>query len=76
MYFVIHNAGIVNFKFKEFEAAVKDLSACVKLEKDNKSAYTYLVGLFLKLEMSLGLDSDVGFLHNMKSIFSLSKYIL
>jgi len=35
--------GIVNFKFKDFEAAVGDLSACVKLDKDNKSAYTYLV---------------------------------
>jgi len=39
------NAGIVNFKFKEFDAAVEDLSACVKLDKDNTSAYTYLVGL-------------------------------
>lgn len=37
------NAGIVNFKFKDFNAAVEDLSACVKLDKDNKSAYTYLV---------------------------------
>lgn len=35
----------MNFKFKEFDAAVEDLSACVKLDKDNKSAYTYLVGL-------------------------------
>lgn len=37
--------GIVNFKFKDFNAAVEDLSACVKLDKSNKSAYTYLVGL-------------------------------
>lgn len=36
-------AGIVNFKFKDFTAAVKDLSTCVKLDKSNKSAYTYLV---------------------------------
>ncbi|KAH9663843.1 Suppressor of RPS4-RLD 1 [Citrus sinensis] len=34
--------GIVNFKFKDFNAAVEDLSACVKLDKENKSAYTYL----------------------------------
>lgn len=42
---MIFDAGIVNFKFKEFDAAVEDLSACVKLDKDNTSAYTYLVGL-------------------------------
>ncbi|XP_028097634.1 suppressor of RPS4-RLD 1-like [Camellia sinensis] len=36
------NTGIVNFKFKDFDAAIEDLSACVKLDKDNKSAYTYL----------------------------------
>lgn len=35
----------MNFKFKEFDAAVEDLSACVKLDTDNKSAYTYLVSL-------------------------------
>ena len=39
------NAGIVNFKFKDFDAAIEDLSACVKLDDDNKSAYTYLVSL-------------------------------
>ncbi|GER30947.1 tetratricopeptide repeat protein [Striga asiatica] len=33
---------IVNFKFKDYKAAVKDLSACVEVEQDNKSAYTYL----------------------------------
>ncbi|CAA3014489.1 suppressor of RPS4-RLD 1 [Olea europaea subsp. europaea] len=36
------SAGIVNYKFKDFTAAVEDLSACVKVDKDNKSAYTYL----------------------------------
>ncbi|CAL5371005.1 unnamed protein product [Camellia sinensis] len=36
------NAGIVNFKFKDFHAAIEDLSASIKLDKDNKSAYTYL----------------------------------
>ena len=39
------NSGIVNFKFKDFNAAVEDLSACVKLDKNNKSAYTYLVSI-------------------------------
>lgn len=38
-------AGIVNFKFKDFNAAIEDLSACVQLDEDNKSAYTYLVSL-------------------------------
>lgn len=38
-------AGIANFKFKDFYTAVEDLSACVKLDKDNTSAYTYLVSL-------------------------------
>ncbi|KAI8032623.1 Suppressor of RPS4-RLD 1 [Camellia lanceoleosa] len=36
------NYGIVNFKFKDFHAAIEDLSASIKLDKDNKSAYTYL----------------------------------
>lgn len=36
-------AGIVNFKFKDYEAAVEDLSACVEVDDQNKSAYTYLV---------------------------------
>lgn len=44
MIFININTGIVNFKFKEFNAAVEDLSACVQLDRDNKSAYTYLVG--------------------------------
>ncbi|KAG4987764.1 hypothetical protein JHK85_030747 [Glycine max] len=34
--------GIANFKFKEFDAAVEDLSACVQLGRDNESAYTCL----------------------------------
>ncbi|KAI7996355.1 Suppressor of RPS4-RLD 1 [Camellia lanceoleosa] len=34
--------GIVNFKFKDFHAAIEDLYASIKLDKDNKSAYTYL----------------------------------
>lgn len=38
-------AGIVSFKFKDFYAAVEDLSACVKLDKNNTSAYTYLVSI-------------------------------
>lgn len=42
--FVTFNAGIANFKFKEFDAAVEDLSACVQLGRDNESAYTCLVG--------------------------------
>lgn len=43
IYIIFNYAGIVNFKFKDFDAAVEDLSACVKLDEDNKSAYTYLV---------------------------------
>nr|XP_007156747.1 hypothetical protein PHAVU_002G013900g [Phaseolus vulgaris]ESW28741.1 hypothetical protein PHAVU_002G013900g [Phaseolus vulgaris] len=39
---ILHERGIVNFKFKEFDAAVEDLLACVQLDRDNKSAYTYL----------------------------------
>ena len=39
----VNYAGIVNFKFKDFHAAIEDLSACVRIDKDNKSAYTYLV---------------------------------
>ncbi|KAL5993850.1 hypothetical protein ACLOJK_038207 [Asimina triloba] len=34
--------GIVNFKFKDYNASVEDLSSCVILDGDNKSAYTYL----------------------------------
>ncbi|KAI3954875.1 hypothetical protein MKW92_015947 [Papaver armeniacum] len=39
---ILHERGIVNYKFKDYKAAVHDLSSCVKLDKDNKSAYTYL----------------------------------
>jgi hypothetical protein len=37
------NAGIVNFKFKDYNSAVEDLSSCVKRDKKNSSAHTYLV---------------------------------
>lgn len=50
------SAGIVNYKFKDFTAAVEDLSACVKVDKDNKSAYTYLVSPRL-LSFSYCIDS-------------------
>lgn len=40
------SAGIVNFKFKDFKAAVEDLSTCVQIDRDNKSAYTYLVSVW------------------------------
>ncbi|KAH1223706.1 Suppressor of RPS4-RLD 1 [Glycine max] len=39
---ILHERGIANFKFKEFDAAVEDLSACVQLGRDNESAYTCL----------------------------------
>ncbi|XP_021908254.1 suppressor of RPS4-RLD 1-like [Carica papaya] len=39
---ILHERGIVNFKFKDFNAAIEDLSTCLKLDKDNQSAYTYL----------------------------------
>lgn len=50
------NSGIVNFKSKDFSAAVKDLSICLKQEKDNKSAYTYLVRLLCVV--ILGFESN------------------
>ncbi|KAI5394165.1 hypothetical protein KIW84_061024 [Lathyrus oleraceus] len=63
---ILHERGIVNFKFKEFNSAVEDLSACVQLDRDNKSAYTYLglalssIGEYKKVEeaylKSLQLD--------------------
>jgi tetratricopeptide (TPR) repeat protein len=65
---VLHERGIVNFKSKDFTAAVKDLSICLKQEKDNKSAYTYLglafasLGEYKKAEeahlKSIQLDSN------------------
>ncbi|URE00096.1 Tetratricopeptide repeat protein [Musa troglodytarum] len=39
---VLHERGIVNFKFKDYHSAVDDLSRCIKRAKKNKSAYTYL----------------------------------
>lgn len=65
------NSGIVNFKSKDFTAAVKDLSICLKQEKDNKSAYTYLVRL-LSLVI-LGFQSNhecICFLRKSFLIFS------
>lgn len=51
MIFIKFNTGIVNFKFKEFNAAVEDLSACVQIDTDNKSAFTYLVGLHILIHV-------------------------
>lgn len=39
---ILHERGIVCYKFKDYDAAVADLSTCVKRDKENKSAYTYL----------------------------------
>ncbi|KAF8410165.1 hypothetical protein HHK36_002687 [Tetracentron sinense] len=39
---ILHERGIVHFKCKDYNAAVEDLSLCVMLDKDNKSAHTYL----------------------------------
>ncbi|KAJ0040577.1 hypothetical protein Pint_27946 [Pistacia integerrima] len=53
---ILHERGIVNFKFKDYSAAVRDLSECVKLDMDNKSAYTYwglalsMIGEYKKAE--------------------------
>ncbi|KAI3764613.1 hypothetical protein L2E82_14624 [Cichorium intybus] len=46
---ILHERGIVNLKVKDFYAATVDLSACVKLDKDNESAYTYLPRLYHQL---------------------------
>jgi len=35
--------GIVNFKFKDYNSALEDLSTYVKRDKKNSSAHTYLV---------------------------------
>jgi tetratricopeptide (TPR) repeat protein len=62
--------GIVNFKFKDYNAAVEDLSTCVKRDKKNSSAHTYL-GLTLSAlgeykraedEHLLGIKYDENFL--------------
>ncbi|KAI8001732.1 Suppressor of RPS4-RLD 1 [Camellia lanceoleosa] len=34
--------GLLISSYADSDAAIEDLSACVKLDKDNKSAYTYL----------------------------------
>ncbi|WZZ25617.1 hypothetical protein YC2023_009018 [Brassica napus] len=62
------NSGIINFRSKDFTAGVNDLSICLKQEKDNKSAYTYLglsfasLGEYIKAEeahlKSIQLDSN------------------
>ena len=52
------NSGIINFRSKDFTAAVKDLSICLKQEKDNKSAYTYLVRLSSVVILGLRSDHD------------------
>lgn len=36
-------SGLINFKFKDYDAAVRDFSACLALDKNDKSALTYLV---------------------------------
>lgn len=50
---ILKIAGIVNFKFKDYNAAVEDLSSCVRLDKDNKSAYTYLVSIKKNFHMTV-----------------------
>uniref|UniRef100_A0A0D9WUT6 Uncharacterized protein n=1 Tax=Leersia perrieri TaxID=77586 RepID=A0A0D9WUT6_9ORYZ len=63
-------ARIVNFKFKDYNAAVEDLSICVKRDKKNSSAHTYF-GLTLSAlgeykraeeEHLLGIKYDENFL--------------
>lgn len=49
-------AGIVNFKFKDYKAAVEDLSACIEVDDQNKSALTYLVST-QDLTMALGNEA-------------------
>lgn len=46
MIFILRrNAGMVFFKSKDYEDAVADLDICIRLDKNNKSAYSYMVGL-------------------------------
>jgi tetratricopeptide (TPR) repeat protein len=62
--------GIVNFKFKDYDSAVEDLSTCVKRDKKNSSAHTYLgltlsaVGEYKRAEDEhlLGIKYDGSFL--------------
>jgi hypothetical protein len=42
--------GIVNYKFKDYNSALEDLSKCVKREKKNSSAHTYLVSKIFYVE--------------------------
>ncbi|TVU19671.1 hypothetical protein EJB05_35834 [Eragrostis curvula] len=39
---ILHERGIVNYKFKDYNSALEDLSKCVKRDKKNSSAHTYL----------------------------------
>ncbi|KAF3531082.1 hypothetical protein DY000_02038159 [Brassica cretica] len=65
---ILHERCIINFRSKDFTAGVNDLSICLKQEKDNKSAYTYLglsfasLGEYIKAEeahlKSIQLDSN------------------
>lgn len=66
-------AGIVNFKFKDFYDAVDDLSACVKLDKDNMSALTYLVSLQSCWFWSVGIVHAV--LHTLDDVFDWLNFI-
>lgn len=51
--------GIVNFKFKDYNSAVEDLSSCVKRDKKNSSAHTYLVSSNIYgIEVSFFLVKD------------------
>lgn len=54
-HFSIIYAGIVNFKFKDYKAAVEDLSACVEVDDQNKSALTYLVRT---QDLTIALDHE------------------
>ncbi|XP_006658223.1 suppressor of RPS4-RLD 1 [Oryza brachyantha] len=67
---ILHERGIVNFKFKDYNAAFEDLSTCVKRDKKNSSAHTYL-GLTLSAlgeykraedEHLIGIKFDENFL--------------
>jgi hypothetical protein len=72
------DSGIVNFKSKDFTAAVKDLSICLKQEKDNKSAYTYLavVGIwFTALGISTMAFNLNGFNFNQSVVDSQGRVI-
>lgn len=67
---ILHERGIVSFKFKDYNSAVEDLSTCVKRDKKNSSAHTYLgltlsaVGEYKRAEDEhlLGIKYDGSFL--------------